>query len=100
VKGFITFIRQQGVVGLAVGFILGGSVSRVVSSLVQDIINPFVGLIIGTKGDLENYVWTIGAAEVKWGSFAGNALDFVIIAFIIYYIVKGFRLDRLDKKKE
>jgi large conductance mechanosensitive channel len=42
-KGFLNFIREQGVVGLAVGFILGGSVSKVVTSLVTDIINPVLG---------------------------------------------------------
>lgn len=43
-RGFINFIREQGIIGLAVGFLLGGSASRVVTSLVNDVINPLVGL--------------------------------------------------------
>ena len=52
-KGFINFIREQGVVGLAVGFILGGAVSNLVSSLVEDIINPFLSVIMGMAGNLQ-----------------------------------------------
>ena len=48
----MTFIREQGVMGLAIGFILGGSVSKVVTSLVQDIINPFLGIILGSTEGL------------------------------------------------
>ena len=51
-KGFTDFIREQGVVGLAVGFILGGAVSKVVSSLVSDIINPVLGIVLGAAGNL------------------------------------------------
>ena len=49
---FMDFIREQGVVGLAVGFILGGAVSKVVSSLVEDIINPILGILLGAAGKL------------------------------------------------
>jgi large conductance mechanosensitive channel len=45
-RGFVNFIREQGIIGLAVGFLLGGSASRVVSSLVNDLINPLIGLAL------------------------------------------------------
>ncbi|NTV31122.1 MscL family protein [candidate division WWE3 bacterium] len=96
-KGFIDFIREQGVVGLAVGFILGGGVAKIVDSLVQDIINPVLGLILGAAGSLNEAVLTIGEAQIRWGSFVNTAIDFTIIAFIVYFGVKALKLDKLDK---
>ncbi len=98
-KGFMDFIRAQGVVGLAVGFILGGSVSKVVTSLVQDIINPVLGIILGAAGNLSNMYIMIGSAKLMWGHFLSVALDFVIIALVVYYGIHFLKLDKLDKKK-
>ena len=52
-QGFIVFIRKQGVIGLAVGFILGGAVSKVISALITDIVNPILGVILGAAGGLK-----------------------------------------------
>ena len=98
-KGFIDFIREQGVVGLAVGFILGGAVSKVVSSLVEDVINPILGLILGAAGNLNEAYLSIGEARLLWGSFITTMVDFIIIALVVYYGVKMLKLDKLDKKK-
>jgi len=98
-KGFLEFVREQGVVGLAVGFILGGSVSKVVTSLVADIINPIVGVALGAAGDLASLSLTIGPIELKYGSFIAVVVDFLIIAAVVYFGVKGLKLDKLDKKK-
>lgn len=99
-KGFIEFIRRQGVVGLAVGFILGGSVSKVVTSIVEDIINPIVGLILGSTQGLEKASLSLFSAKITYGHFLSVLLDFLIIAAVVYYVVKGFKLDKLDKKEE
>lgn len=99
-KGFVEFIREQGVMGLAVGFILGGSVSRMVTSLVNDLINPFVGIFLGRAGELKKVFLQIGPAKLMWGNFLNSFIDFAIIALIIYFGVKGLHLDKLDKKKE
>lgn len=96
-QGFIDFIREKGVVGLAIGFMMGGSVSKLVASLVQDLINPLVGLALGKVG-LAEATWTVGTAELKWGHFISTIVDFVIIAAIIYFGFRLLRLDRLDKK--
>lgn len=98
-RGFINFIREQGVVGLAVGFILGGAVSKVVASLVGDIINPIIGIILGAAGGLEVAMLKIGPVKIMWGSFVSTLIDFVVIALVVYYGVKCFGLDKLDKKK-
>lgn len=98
-KGFIEFIREQGVVGLAVGFILGGAVSKLVASLVKDVINPIVGLVLGAAGGLTDAYVSIGSAKLMIGSFVSTLIDFVIIAAVVYFGVKGLGLDKLDKKK-
>jgi large conductance mechanosensitive channel len=97
--GFMDFIREQGVVGLAIGFVLGGAVSKTVTSLVDNIINPLVGLLMG-KVDLVDKVLVIGSANIKWGAFASTIIDFVIVAAVVYFGFKALGLDRLDKKKE
>jgi large conductance mechanosensitive channel len=99
-KGFLGFIREQGVVGLAVGFILGGSVSKVVTALVADVINPLMGILLGFAGNLSAMNFKIGSAIIKWGDFVSVLIDFIIIAAIVYFGVKKLGLDKLDKKKE
>ena len=99
-KGFLDFIRERGVVGLAVGFILGGAVSKVVAALVTDIINPVIGVVLGAAKGLDRAILKIGSAEILWGNFAAVLIDFLVIALVVYFGVKGLGLDKLDKKKE
>lgn len=99
-KGFVDFIREQGVVGLAVGFILGGAVSKLVSSFVTDIVNPFLSVILGVGGGIAGASLKIFSINVTYGNFIANLIDFAVIAAVVYYGVKLLRLDKLDKKKE
>lgn len=99
-KGFMQFIREQGVVGLAVGFILGTAVAKVVSALVTDIINPFIGAVLGSGKGLQAAYFKIGSVKIMYGDFIGVLIDFVIIALVVYFGVKALRLDKLDKAKE
>jgi len=98
-KGFINFIRKQGVVGLAVGFILGGAVSKLVAALVEDIVNPIIGVVLGRAGSLALATFTIGDVEILWGHFISVVIDFLIIALVVYYGFKALKLDQLDKKE-
>lgn len=98
-RGFIDFIREQGVVGLAIGFILGGAISKTVSSLVNDVINPLIGILLGKAGNLSQAQFVIGDVAIKWGSFVSSILDFIIIAAVVYFGFKALRIERLDKKK-
>ncbi len=98
VAQFIEFIRKQGVVGLAIGFILGGSVSKVVTALVEDIINPIIGLLMGNAAGLTSAVLEIGTAKVKWGHLISTVIDFAIVAAVVYFGFKKLGLDKLDKK--
>lgn len=99
-KGFLEFIREQGVMGLAVGFILGGAVSKLVTALITDIVNPILGLILGAAGNLRDAYFSIGSSKLMWGDFLATLIDFAVIAAIVYYGVHGLGLDKIDKKKE
>jgi len=96
---FLDFLREQGVVGLAVGFILGGAVSKLVSSLVSDIINPLLGVVLGFADNFKDSFLAIGPAKIMWGNFLNVAIDFIIISLVVYFGVKILGLDKLDKKK-
>lgn len=97
-KGFIHFIREQGVIGLAIGFILGGAVAKVVSALVSDIINPILGFLLGNVGNLADAYIRVGSAKLMWGDFVNTVIDFLIIALVIYFLFfKLLKLDQLDK---
>lgn len=100
VYGFMDFVREQGVVGLAVGFVLGAAVAKLVSSFVTDIVNPIVGLLIGSSEGLKSATFKLGKATIAYGSFLATLIDFMIVAAVIYFAVKLLRLERLDKKKE
>lgn len=98
-QGFLEFVRTQGVVGLAVGFILGGAVSKVVSSVVTDIINPLIGMVLGSVEGLKTMSVSLGSAEIMLGNFVSVLIDFLIIAAVVYFGVKGLGLEKLDKPK-
>ncbi len=98
-KGFINFIREQGVVGLAIGFILGGAVSKVVSALVTDIINPLLGLILGTTEGLKTASFGIGSNQILYGDLISVLIDFIVIALVVYFGFKALGIEKLDKAK-
>ena len=99
-KGFIDFIRTQGVVGFAVAFILGGAVSNLVSSIIKDLVSPLIGLMLGNVGGLETAFISIGPAKLMVGNFIATLIDFIVIALVVYFGVLSLGLDKLDKKKE
>lgn len=99
-KGFLEFVREQGVMGLAVGFLLGGAVSKLVTALITDIINPLLGLILGAAGNLKDSYLPLGKGKLMWGDFLAVLIDFAIVATVVYVGVHKLGLDKLDKKKE
>ncbi len=98
-QGFIDFVRTQGVVGLAVGLILGGAVSELVKSIIDNLVNPILGLILGSAEGLKEASFALGGATIAYGAFLNTLINFVVIAFIVYYGVKKFGLDKIDKPK-
>ena len=86
-KEFREFISRGNVVDLAVGVIVGGAFSKIVTSLVNDIIMPLVGVPLGGV-DLSALTVSVLDAQITYGTFLQNTLDFVIIAFCIFTFVK------------
>lgn len=104
VQGFIDFLREQSVVGLAIGLVLGTQAKALVDQLIASFINPLVGLLLPGGGTLKDKTFTVAwggkTASFGWGAFALAVLTFVIVAAVVYFAFKGLKLDQLDKKKE
>lgn len=98
-KGFIEFIRKQGVIGLAIGFIVGAATGVVVSALVNDLITPVIAMILG-KQDLNALTFTINNAVFSYGHFISVLINFVIILAVVYLIFKVLGLEKLDVEEE
>lgn len=96
-KDFLNFIRERGVVGLAVGFMLGGAISKLVAALVNDLINPLVGLLLPGGDNLADKSFHIHSATVMWGDFVKVTIDFLVVALVVYL---GLRLLRIGRPKD
>ncbi len=94
---FVAFIRSRGVVGFAVGFILGKATSDLIGSFVADIINPLIGLVTGNISDLASATLVIGNATIKYGNFLMILINFIILAFVVYVLAKLLKFENVDK---
>lgn len=100
IKEFKEFISRGNVVDLAVGVIVGGAFGKIVSSLVDNILMPLIGLIIGGV-DFSNLSIKVKDVTIAYGLFIQNVIDFLIIAFCIFMFVKAInKLSKKDKKEE
>ncbi len=87
-KEFRAFVMRGNVLDLAVAVIIGGAFGKIIGSLVNDVLMPLIGLIMGGIS-FADQSFTVGAAIVKWGAFVQSIIDFLIIAFVIFMIVKA-----------
>ncbi|MGV7105881.1 large conductance mechanosensitive channel protein MscL [Flavobacterium sp. U410] len=106
-KEFKEFAMKGNLIDIGVGFVMGAAFNKVVSSFTGGIVSPLVGLIF--KSDFKDLKWTIiegvanaegiveGEVSVLWGEFLTNLIDFIIVAFVMFMIVKGVNA---MKKKE
>jgi large conductance mechanosensitive channel len=94
---FKAFISKGNVLDLAVGVIIGAAFTAIVSSLVDDLINPIIGLVIGGF-DFSSIGFSIGDARFAVGSFINAVIKFVIIAWVVFLIVKA--VNKMMPKKE
>lgn len=107
-KGFMDFVRTHGVVGLAVGLAIGTQVGKTVEKIVDGFINPIVGFVIGNTDGLENAKWTVVEAANKgdrslvfgWGEIVSALITLLAVSAVIYYVVQGLKLDKLDKSEK
>lgn len=105
IMAFVDFIRSQGVVGLAVGLVLGGAVSIMVRSLIDNVVMPPLGLLLGSADGIKGLAWVIGkttggkAVTLHYGVFLNDFINFVVIALVIYLVIHLLRAEKFDKKK-
>lgn len=97
VEEFKSFIERGNVVDLAVGVVIGSAFSKIVTSVVDDLLMPLIGIIIGGL-DFSNLSITIGESQIKYGLFINNVINFFIIAVCVFVLVKF--INKLTKKKE
>lgn len=97
VKEFKEFAMRGNVMDLAVAVVIGAAFSKIVTSLVDGVIMPLIGLLLGGINITGKSI-TVGAAVVKWGAFLQSIIDFTLIAFSIFIAIKCINL--LKKKEE
>jgi large conductance mechanosensitive channel len=110
-KEFKAFAMRGNVVDMAVGIIIGAAFGRIVSSLVNDVIMPPIGLLMGNLDFSDLYInlstqaynslaaaEEAGAPVIKYGTFINNIIDFVIVAFAIFLVIRA--MNKLKKKEE
>jgi large conductance mechanosensitive channel len=102
-KEFKDFTMRGNVVDMAVGIVIGSAFGKIVSSLVNDIIMPPIGLLLGGL-DFNSFMITIKAATgespavaIRWGTFVNIIVDFVIVAFVLFMVIK--LMNSMKKKK-
>ena len=100
IKEFKEFAMKGNVMDMAVGVIIGGAFGKIVSSLVDDVLMPCIGMITGNV-NLADLAFKIGegegAAVLKYGNFIQNTVDFIIVAFCIFLMLKG--INKMNRKK-
>lgn len=103
-KGFIeefkAFAMRGNVIDLAVAVVIGAAFGKIVSSLVTDIVTPLIGLLMGGI-DFSGLTYTVGDAVITYGVFVQSVIDFIVVAFAIFLVVKGIsRAQKAMEKKQ
>ena len=97
ISEFKKFIARGNVLDMAVGVIIGGAFKTIVDSLVNDILMPFIGIFVG-QNTFASLVLTVGSARIAFGNFIQDILNFLIMALVIFLIIKG--IGNFRRKKE
>ena len=95
-KEFREFAVKGNVMDLAVGVIIGAAFGKIVSSLVEDVVMPVIGTLMGGL-DFSGLAFKIGSATLKYGKFLQTCLDFLIIAWVVFLLVKAVNRLRRDE---
>ncbi len=100
IQEFKKFISRGNVIDLAVGVIMGSAFGKIVSSVVDDILMPIIGILIGGV-DFKNLKITVENATITYGNFLQNVIDFLIVSFCIFIMIKFInRFFAFYKKEE
>lgn len=97
IQEFKEFISRGNVMDLAVGVIIGAAFTAIVKSLVNNLINPLIGVFLG-QIDFSSLVLKVGNATFKYGAFINSVINFLIIAFVVFLLVK--MINKIMPKKE
>ena len=92
IKEFKEFAMQGNVMDMAIGIVVGAAFTAIVTSLVNDIISPVVGLFV--RVDFTDLVATVGGVDIKYGAFIMAVINFLIVAFVLFLIVKAMNKAR------
>ena len=94
-SGFMTFIKEQNVVGLAVGLILGTAAKGLIDTLINKVVMPPLGLLLGSTKGLEGWTIPLGdtGAVIGIGEFLSVLIDFLVLALVVYIVIKALKLD-------
>lgn len=96
-REFKEFAMRGNVMDLAVGVIVGGAFSSITTSLINDILMPVIGIFV-SEASFADLTVTVGSAVVAYGNFIQAVINFLIMAFVVFCMVKG--INRLSRKKE
>lgn len=99
-KEFKEFAVKGNMFDMAIGVIMGGAVTKVITSIVTDLMNPLIGLVVGKGANLADLKFTVNGVDFTYGVFLNNLLDFLLIALMIFLMVKGINKMRNLKKAE
>jgi large conductance mechanosensitive channel len=99
-KDFKEFAMRGNVMDLAIAVVIGAAFGKIVSSLVENIITPLIGIITGGIDFSNDFVWKVGNASLKFGAFIQSIIDFLIIAFSIFMALRVFNKYILRKREE
>jgi large conductance mechanosensitive channel len=87
-KEFRDFAMRGNVMDLAIAVIIGGAFGKIITSLVNDVLMPLIGLVLGGINFSEQAI-VFGDAVVKWGAFVQAIIDFIVVAFVIFLLVRA-----------
>jgi len=96
IKDFKDFLKEYKVIGLAVAFIMGAATTTLVQSLVNDIVMPVITTFI-PNGDWETATLALGDIVIKWGSFLSALINFLMIALVVFLLIKGLEKAKIKK---
>lgn len=104
--GFKKFIKDQGLIGMAIGLILGTASGDLVKSLINNIIMPPLGFVLGSSEGLKGVVWHMGKtpagkdAVLSYGTFLNDVINFLVIAFVVYFVLLFIEKLFVDDEEE
>lgn len=97
IKEFKEFAMKGNVMDLAIGIIIGAAFGKIITSMVENILMPLIGILMQGV-NFQELVFKVGDAEIKYGMFIGAIIDFIIIAFVLFLMIKA--MNKMKKKEE